>query len=187
MAGYFFSEATIRYDTPEWILDALKGRGNGRIICYDPRNGSSKTVIPHLQFPNGICMTTDGESFLFAETWGCRISRYYFAGPKRGKTELVIPDLPGYPDNINRASDGTYWCALVGMRSPAFDLALRMPQFRRRMVHRVATDEWLFPNMNTGCVIKFSLAGEVCTSFGTARAFRIPRLHQFANIRERST
>ena len=103
----------------------------------------------------------DGNSFLYAETWGCRISRYYFAGPLSGKVEIIVPDLPGYPDNINRSSDGHYWCALVGMRSPAFDLALRMPEFRRRMVYRVAPDEWLFPNMNTGCVIKFDLQGNI--------------------------
>ena len=70
-------------------------------------------------------MTHDGQSFLFAETWACRISRYWFDGPKKGTVELVIADLPGYPDNINRASDGTYWLALVGMRTPAFDLALQ--------------------------------------------------------------
>jgi len=73
----------------------------------------------------------------------------------------VIDNLPGYPDNINIASDGNFWAALTGMRSPAFDLALKKPGFRRRMVHRVARDEWVFPNMNTGCVIKFNLKGEV--------------------------
>jgi ribose transport system permease protein len=34
-----------------------------------------------------------------------------------------MDNLPGYPDNINLASDGNYWLALVGMRSPPLDLA----------------------------------------------------------------
>ncbi|MBU0643706.1 MAG: SMP-30/gluconolactonase/LRE family protein [Alphaproteobacteria bacterium] len=157
----FFSEATIRYEIHDWILDALESRGNGRIICYDPHDGSSRTVLSNLQFPNGITMVGDDESFLFAETWGCRISRYWYAGPRKGQTEVVIPDLPGYPDNINRASDGSFWCAVIGMRSPTFDLAQRMPQFRRRMVYRVAADEWMYPNMNAGCLFKFSLEGEI--------------------------
>jgi sugar lactone lactonase YvrE len=38
------------------------------------------------------------------------------------RLETVIDNLPGYPDNINPASDGNYWLALVGMRSPALDL-----------------------------------------------------------------
>ena len=157
----FFSEATIRYNTSEWMLDAIEARGNGRLICYDPKDGSSRTVLPNLKFPNGICMVDDGESLLFAQTWNCNITRYWYDGPNKGKTKEIIPDLPGYPDNINRASDGYFWCGLVGMRSPTFDLALRMPQYRRRMVYRVAADEWMYPNMNFGCLIKFDLEGNI--------------------------
>lgn len=157
----FFSEATVRYEMYDWMVDALEARGNGRIICYDPRDGSSRTVLPNLQLPNGICVEPGGQSLLYAETWGCRITRWWFDGPKKGQSEAVIENLPGYPDNINRASDGTFWCALCGMRSPVFDLAQRMPQFRRRMVYKVARDDWLYPNMNTGCVIKFDADGNV--------------------------
>jgi ribose transport system permease protein len=157
----FFSEATVRYEMHEWPVDCLESRGNGRIICYDPNTGATRTVIKNLMFPNGICMMHDGQSFLFAETWACRVSRYWFDGPKRGTVEVVIADLPGYPDNINRASDGTYWLALVGIRTPSLDLALKMPGFRKRMARRVAPDEWLFPNINTGCVVRFDETGRI--------------------------
>jgi ribose transport system permease protein len=157
----FFSEATIRFDITEWAVDALEARGNGRILCYDARDKSTRTIISDLQFPNGICVTDDGESILFAETWGCRVQRYWFAGAKAGKRAIVIENLPGYPDNINRASDGNYWVALVGMRAPAFDLAWRMPGLRRRMVNQIPHDEWLYPNMNTGCVFKFDASGRI--------------------------
>lgn len=157
----FFSEATTRYEMHEWPVDGLEARGNGRIVCYDPRDGSTRTVLRDLRFPNGIAIASDGLSILFAETWGCCIKRWWFDGPKKGTTEVVLDNLPGYPDNINLASDGNYWLALVGMRCPAYDLALRMPGFRRRMALRVPLDEWLFPNINTGCVIKFNEAGQV--------------------------
>jgi ribose transport system permease protein len=157
----FFSEATVRYDMHEWPVDCLESRGNGRIICYDPNTRITRTVLKNLVFPNGICMTHDGQSFLFAETWACRISRYWFDGPKKGTVEPVISDLPGYPDNINRASDGTYWLALVGMRTPSFDIALKMPGFRRRMSRRVAPDEWMYPNINTGCIVRFVETGRI--------------------------
>jgi ribose transport system permease protein len=157
----FFSEATIRYEMYDWMVDALEGRGNGRIICYNPKDNSSRTVLPSLQLPNGICVEPGGQSLLYAETWGCRITRYWFDGARKGQREVVIANLPGYPDNINRSSDGNFWCALCGMRSPIFDLALRMPDFRKRMVQKVARDEWLYPNMNTGCVIKFDPQGNI--------------------------
>lgn len=157
----FFSEATVRYEMHEWPVDCLESRGNGRIICYDPDTRTTRTVLKNLVFPNGICMVHDGQSFLFAETWACRINRYWFDGPKKGTVETVIADLPGYPDNINRASDGTYWLALVGIRTPALDLALKMPGFRRRMARRIAPDEWLYPNINTGCVLRFDESGRI--------------------------
>jgi len=157
----FFSEATVRYEMHEWATDGLEARGNGRIICFDTRTGKTHTVIRDLQFPNGVCIASDGQSFLFAETWGCSVKRHWFDGPKAGTTEFVLRNLPGFPDNINNSSDGNYWMSLVGMRCPALDLAWRMPGFRRRMAKRVPRDEWLFPNINTGCVLKFNEQGEV--------------------------
>jgi ribose transport system permease protein len=157
----FFSEATVRYEMHEWATDGLEARGNGRIVCYDPRTNSTHTVLGNLKFPNGVCIGHDKQSFLFAETWGCSVKRHWFEGPKAGKTELVLENLPGFPDNINMASDGNYWMSLVGMRSPALDLAWQMPGFRKRMAKRVSADEWLFPNINTGCVLKFNDRGQV--------------------------
>jgi ribose transport system permease protein len=157
----FFSEATVRYEMHEWATDGLEARGNGRIICYDTRSGKTHTVISNLIFPNGVCIASDGQSFLFAETWGCTVKRHWFDGPKKGTTELVLDNLPGFPDNINNSSDGHYWMSLVGMRCPALDLAWKMPGFRRRMAKRVPRDEWLFPNINTGNVLKFTENGEI--------------------------
>ena len=95
--------------------------------------------------------------------------------------EPVIPDLPGLPDNINRASDGNFWCAMVGMRAPALDLALRMPDFRRRMIYRVAPDEWLFPQMNTGFVFKFDLEGQILDALWDLEGHKHPMI---TSIRE---
>lgn len=160
----YFSEATIRYEMHDWPVDALESRGNGRIICYDPKTGKTHTALRNLIFPNGVCTSQDGQSILFAESWACRINRYYISGPKAGTMERLLDRLPGYPDNINRASDGTYWAAIMGMRSPALDVALRMPGFRKRMARRIAPDQWLYPNLNIGCVIRFNDRGEVLES-----------------------
>lgn len=160
----FFSEATVRYEADNWVSDAMEGRGNGRIVCHNLRDGRTHTVLRNLIFPNGVCLSHDARSILFAETWACRISRYWISGPRTGQLERVIETLPGYPDNINRASDGTYWLALVGMRTPSMDLSMQMPGFRRRMTQRVSVQELLFPNINTGCVVKFNESGSVVES-----------------------
>jgi ribose transport system permease protein len=172
----YFSEATVRYEMHEWPTDSLEGRGNGRIICYDPRTKTTKTVLRNLIFPNGVVLASDRESIIFAESWNCSIKRYWFDGNKRGTTETLINNLPGYPDNINRASDGNYWLALMGMRSPAFDLAMRKPGFRRRMSKQLPGDEWLSPNINTGCIVKFNEQGEILDSLWDLGGVNLPMI-----------
>ncbi|MEC9265672.1 MAG: SMP-30/gluconolactonase/LRE family protein [Pseudomonadota bacterium] len=172
----FFSEATIRYEMSEWAVDALEGRGNGRLLCFDPKIGTTRTLLRGLVFPNGITICRDGQSLLFAETWACRITRYWFDGPKKGKRETFVDNLPGYPDNINRASNGGYWVALLGMRTKTFDLAMRKPGFRRRMAKRIAADDWLFPNINRGCVIRMTADGVITDSYWDAGGEKHPSI-----------
>ncbi len=112
--------------------------------------------------------------------------RYWFDGPNKGKVEPVIDSLPGYPDNINRASDGNYWLALVGMRSPAVDLAFRMPSFRKRMSRRVAQDEWLYPNINTGCVVKFDEQGNILDALWDLKGINHPMITSMREHKEAS-
>ena len=160
----YFSEATTRYELSDWALDGVEGRGNGRLICHDPKTGETRTILKNLAFPNGVCVAHDGLSILWASTWLCRVYRYWIATPKAGTCEILVDNLPGYCDNINRASDGKYWLALVGLRSPAYDLAMANPGFRIRMVKQIPPDEWLCPGINYGCVIKFDEAGTVSES-----------------------
>ena len=65
---------------------------------------------------------------------------------------------------------------MVGMRSPAFDISMTEPGFRKRMVDRISNDEWLFPNMNRGCVIKFNENGEVLESLWDAPGGNFPMI-----------
>jgi ribose transport system permease protein len=160
----YFSEASTRYELSDWALDGFEGRGNGRLVCHDPKTGVTKTILKNLTFPNGVCISHDGKSVLWASTWLCQINRYWIAGPKAGTSERLIDNLPGYCDNINRASDGKYWLAFVGLRSPVYDLAMRRPSFRTRMVKQIPPDEWLCPGINYGCVIKFDDDGAVTES-----------------------
>lgn len=161
----YFSDCTTRYEMTTNTLDVMEGRPNGRLVCYDPATKKTSTVLNHFYFPNGICVSHDGQSVLIASTSLCKVFRYWIEGPRKGSLEILIDDLPGLADNINRASDGNYWLALVGIRSPAFDLAMRNPGLRLRMVKQVPIDEWLAPGMNHGCVLKFTEQGEVLGSW----------------------
>lgn len=172
----YFSDCTTRYDMATNLLDVLEGRPNGRLIVYDPKTGKSRTAVNNLYFPNGVCVSHDGKSVLVASTSLCRVYRYWIEGPKKGTLETLIDNLPGLCDNINRASDGTYWLALIGIRSPAFDLAAAMPDFRLRMIKEIPVDEWLVPGLNQGCVLKFTDTGEVLDSYWDPEGINHPSI-----------
>lgn len=162
----YFTDSTTRYDAHEWAIDSIESRPTGRLLEFDPRTGKTETLLDNYRYANGVCLAHDGKSLYFAESWACRVHRYWIEGPKAGTAECVIKDMPGYPDNINRASDGNYWMAWLGMRTPSFDLALRHPAFRKRMTRRLPQDEWLFPNINTGGVVKFDAEGRIVETLG---------------------
>lgn len=156
----YFSEATLRFEMETWVLDCIEGRPNGRLIRFDPSTGKTETVLRNLIFPNGVCISHDGQSVLFCRTWTCDVQRVWVKGPNKGRVETFMENLPGYPDNINRASNGRYWLALTGMRTPTFDLMMSMPRVRRRMLKRLPPTEWLYPNMNNGLVCLVSHDGK---------------------------
>lgn len=156
----YFTDATKRYDIENWGLDLLEGRPNGRLLSYEPATGRTRTVCDNLRFPNGVCLTHDGKHLLVASTWECSVMIFDLARLSDGP-RIFASGLPGYPDNINRASDGGYWVALAGMRNPVFDEAMRHPNLRRRMTKRVPPTNWLFGNLNIGGVLKIDGNGRV--------------------------
>ncbi|WP_185995943.1 ABC transporter permease [Nocardioides campestrisoli] len=160
----YFSDASTRFDGVEHMYETMEARPNGRVLCYDPETGETTTVVKNYAFPNGICVSHDGQSVLINSSVLARIDRLWIDGPKKGQLEPFLEDLPGYPDNTNRASDGTYWVAFASMRTPTFDLAVEDAGFRRRMLKELPLDEWIIHNMNTSCVFKVTEEGEVLES-----------------------
>jgi len=157
----YFTDATKRYDIGDWGLDLLEGRPNGRLLSFDPKSRKTRTVCDNLIFPNGVCVTHDGNHLLVASTWTCSILIFDLRNMADGP-RIFVRGLPGYPDNINRASDGGYWIALAGMRNPVMDEAMKIPGLRRRMTKRVPPTNWLFGNLNIGGVLKVDGAGRIC-------------------------
>lgn len=160
----YFTDATKRYDMETWAMDLLEGRPNGRLLSWDPKTGRTRTVCDNLLFPNGVCLAHDQRHLLVASTWDCSVLAFDLENLKAGP-RVLVSGLPGYPDNINRASDGGYWLALAGMRNPVIDLAMKHPGVRRRMTRRVPPTNWLFGNLNIGGVLKLDASGGVKDAF----------------------
>lgn len=156
----YASDFSTRNNSTDFLLELVEFRPNGRLIKIDP-DGKASVVAKNYVFPNGVCTSHDGSSILVSSTGLCRVDRYWIDGPKKGTLEPVLQNLPGYPDNIHRSSDGNYWMPLVALRTPMSDLLNRHPGVRRRMTREVSIDNWAVPQLNVSCVVKFSDEGEI--------------------------
>jgi ribose transport system permease protein len=156
----YASDFSIRNNSTDFLLELVEFRPNGRLIKIAP-NGKAEVVASNFVFPNGVCTAHDGESILVSSTGLCRVDRLWISGPKEGVLEPVLENLPGYPDNIHRSSDGNYWMPLVALRTPMSDLLNRYPEVRRRMTREVSLDNWMVPQLNVSCIVKFSDKGEI--------------------------
>jgi len=132
-----FTDASMHFGLNEYELDALEHSNTGRVFAFDPRTRQLRVLARGLSFANGLAITADGSFALVSETWAYRVRRLFLSGPRRGQSEIVIDNLPGFPDNItyDRAHD-LFWVALASPRDPGLDLLAPYP-FIRRMVARL--------------------------------------------------
>ena len=114
----------------------LEHGGNGFVVEYQPDTGVAHVIMDGLNFANGIAISEDQQYLLVAETGNYRIHRYWLQGPKAGQSEVIIDNLPGFPDNINNGLNGRFWVGLVAPRKKILDDFSASP-FVRKMMLRV--------------------------------------------------
>ena len=71
-------------------------------------------VLDGLAFANGVALAADESYVAVAETAARTVVRRWLTGPARGGAGTTSSrDLPGYPDNIARGSDGLIWVSIA--------------------------------------------------------------------------
>ncbi len=124
----YFSDASTKWGA-EAAAETLKGSlyeimehsRTGRVLAHDPASGKTWTVMDNLSFSNGVAMADGGKSILVNETGEYRIHKHWVSGPNKGKSEVIIDNLPGFPDNINPAPSGNFYVGIVSKRSDFLD------------------------------------------------------------------
>ena len=161
----YFSDASTKFPAKSHgtfaasLLDINEHGGHGRIVEYDPLTKKTVTLVKDLNFANGVSVSHDQQSVLFNETGSYRVLSVAIEGEQRGETKVIIDNLPGFPDNINRGSKGLYWFGLVSPRSKALDV-LSNSAFTRKIVQRLPA--FMRPNaQELGHVVAINDSGEV--------------------------
>lgn len=102
------------YDTlRSYLLNLLRGDASGRLLAYDPTDGSTRVLMDNLFYANGVAVAPDQSYVAVVETSAFRVHRYWLAGPRAGTSEVLIEGLPALPDGISASADGHLWLALV--------------------------------------------------------------------------
>lgn len=153
----FFTDSSRKFSRHDNVLDVFEGRPNGQLLHYNPVEKRCYVVVAEMHFPNGICLSQDGEALLISETTRARIQRYchvqilssnllipspplsshryHLTGPLAGSVDTFIDNLPGLPDNISPSFHGNYWVAFAATRKlPIVDIMSQMALLRGLLV-----------------------------------------------------
>ena len=139
----FFSEASTKFAARNFggtyegsLLDIMEHGGHGQIIEFKPSTGEARVIVDDLNFANGIAISDDQTYLLIAETGSYRILKIWLEGAAAGSIEVLIDNLPGFPDNINNGQNGRYWIGLIAPRVELVDRMAGKP-FIRKVVQRL--------------------------------------------------
>jgi len=130
----YFSNATQR--NPDVVEnEAWEQRASGALFAHDLLSGKTTLLKDDLFFPNGIALDESQDYFIFSETFGLSLSKYWLKGTKKNTIEVFNNELPGYPDNVT-FSEGIFWVAIPSQRAVGFEPIFEQP-FLRSMLLRL--------------------------------------------------
>ncbi|CAN5518185.1 SMP-30/gluconolactonase/LRE family protein [soil metagenome] len=132
----WFSDSSLVHGIDRWKADLIENTASGRLLRRSP-DGSVEVVLEGLRFANGVALAADESYVAVAETAGRTVVRRWLTGPKQGRTDHLATDLPGYPDNISRGSDGLVWVTVASPRDPVLERLMTSPVPVRRLARRL--------------------------------------------------
>ncbi|KAL2997930.1 hypothetical protein AAZX31_09G067900 [Glycine max] len=144
----YFSVLNTKFDMQNWYLDVLEASSHGQVLKYNPTSNETVIFLNNVvAFANGVALSKDEDYLVACEIWKYRCIRHWLKGANKGITDVLIENLPGAPDNINLAPDGSFWIPLILLTSKGLEFVHKykttkhlVDSFPRLIVVNVATD-----------------------------------------------
>lgn len=134
----YFTEASRKFgprafrDTMEATLfDVMEHGKHGRVLAYDPASDSAEVLVDNLSYANGIAISPGNDFLLVVEMNEYRILKHWLAGPDKGRTEVLLENLPGFGDNLKSGLNGRYWLGFAAPRKAIVDRLSDKPWLRK--------------------------------------------------------
>ena len=175
----YFSDSSKDYGIEQWKNDMVDDPHTGRLLRLD-LDGSVTVLVEGLRFANGVALSADESYVAVAETTGRTVVRRWLTGTKRGRVDHLATDLPGYPDNIARGSDGLIWVTIGSPPDPTLEKVLwKLPVAARRVA--LMMPEKMQPQpQRTARVMAFDDDGRIVHD----RNLRAEDFHMVTGVRE---
>ena len=132
----WFSDSSLHYDIDRWKDDFIQDTRTGRLARLGT-DGQVDVVVEGLAFANGVALAADESFVAVAETGARTVVRWWLTGERAGTRDHLVTDLPGYPDNIARGSDGLIWVSIASPTDPVIERLQRAPLPLRKAATRV--------------------------------------------------
>lgn len=132
----WFSDSSTRHPIDHWKRELVEDIRTGRLLRLRT-GGDPEVVVDGLAFANGVALSAAEDFVAVAETGGRCVVRHWLTGPRAGMRDLLAQNLPGYPDNIARGSDGLIWVTIASPVDPLLERLRRAPMPLRRLVGRL--------------------------------------------------
>ena len=162
----YFSEASRKFGAKKYrdtldatLFDIMEHGAHGSVFSYNPASGEVDIVIRDLSYANGVAISDSGEFLLVVEMNEYRILKHWLAGPRKGKTEVLLDNLPGFGDNLKTGLNGRFWLGFAAPRNTIVDRFSEQP-FVRKLIQRLPAFVRPEPEMRSH-VIAFNGDGEI--------------------------
>jgi sugar lactone lactonase YvrE len=132
----WFSDSSTLYPLEKWKNDLVENTRTGRLLKLS-EDGTLTVALDRLAFANGVALARDESYVAVAETGARTVVRLWLTGPKSGTRDFLVDDLPGYPDNIARGSDGLIWVTIASPTDPVVERLQTAPMTIRKAVTRI--------------------------------------------------
>ncbi len=172
----YYTDASTQFGPVKWgstmeasILDLMDGTPTGRVFEFDPETKKSRLIAHSLSFANGIALSEDETTLFVNETGRFRVWKIATTANQIDMTKadtkksveatVLLDNLPGYPDNLTRGTDGKIWLGFAAQRTNDLDRMATMP-WLRKLVLRLPRAWWPIPKP-FGHVMAFTEDGKV--------------------------
>lgn len=132
----WFSDSSTKYGVDDWKADFVQNTRTGRLLRLDV-DGTVTVVLDGLAFANGVALSRNEDYVAVAETGARTVVRRWLTGNRAGMRDLLCSNLPGYPDNIARGSDGLIWVTIASPKDPVVERLQTGPMALRKLATRL--------------------------------------------------